>query len=191
MERKLAELERGRENVMVPRISLRRFSIMFGAVALVVCLAGLASLSFSRRIASAERADEAIAPVVGVWEVDVVGAPFGPHLFTFHSDHTFLSSNPDAGDTSTSDSDGEGVWDGWNTVKGMFKEYDASRGPTPPAGTFVGILTVTYTIKVKGDSFTGDYTATETSPTGVVEGSGTGTFIAYRLGTAPPGFPPA
>jgi hypothetical protein len=176
---------------MVPRISLRRFSIMFGAVALVVCLAGLASLSFSRRIASAERADEAIAPVVGVWEVDVVGAPFGPHLFTFHSDHTFLSSNPDAGDTNTSDSDGEGVWDGWNTVKGMFKEYDASRGPTPPAGTFVGILTVTYTIKVKGDSFTGDYTATETSPTGVVEGSGTGTFIAYRLGTAPPGFPPA
>jgi hypothetical protein len=78
----------------------------------------------------------------------------------------------------------------------MFKEYDASRAPippatTPPAGTFVGILTVTYTIKVKGDSFTGDYTATETSPTGVVEGSGTGTFIAYRLGTAPPGFPPA
>lgn len=177
---------------MAPRISLRRFSIMFGAVALVVCLAGLASLSFSRRIASAERADEAIAPVVGVWEVSVGNAPFGPHLFTFHSDHTFLSSNPDAGDTHTSDSDGEGVWEGWNTVRGIFKEYDASRGPTPPAGTFVGTLTVTYTIKVEGDTCSGNASATLTDTSGdVVPGFPMpATFTAYRLGTAPKGFPP-
>ena len=174
---------------MVPRISLRRFSIMFGAVALVVCLAGLASLSFSR-VASTQPVDEAIAPVVGVWEVSVGNAPFGPHLFTFHSDHTFLSSNPDAGDPHTSDSDGEGVWEGWNTVKGIFKEYDATR---PPAtGNFAGVLTVTYTIKVKGDSFTGKASATLTDPAGdVVPGFPMpATFTAYRLGTAPKGFPP-
>jgi hypothetical protein len=173
---------------MMPRISFRRFSIMFGAAALVVCVAGLASLSFSRRVANAE--PEANAPVVGVWEVFVGGAPFGPHLFTFHSDHTFLSANPDAGDTHTSDSDGEGVWEGWNTVKGIFKEYDASRGPTPSAGTFVGTLTVTYTIKVKGDTFTGDATATETDPSGNVVPPFPlpATFTAYRLGSAPMGF---
>ena len=115
---------------MMPRISLRRFSIMFGAAALVVCLAGLASLSFSRG-SQAPNVQTKPSPLwweFGKWAS--VGAPFGPHLFTFHSDHTFLSSNPDAGDTHTSDSDGEGVWEGWNTVKGIFKEYDASRGPT-------------------------------------------------------------
>ena len=82
---------------MVSGKSLRRFAIMFGAAALIACLAGLASLSFSHRVANAEN-DESNAPVVGVWEVNVGNAPFGPHLFTFHSDHTFLSSNPDAGD---------------------------------------------------------------------------------------------
>jgi hypothetical protein len=111
---------------MLPRISFRRFSTVFGAASLVVCVAGLASLSFSRRVVNAQT-DEFNAPVVGVWEVFVEGAPFGPHLFTFHCDHTVLSSNPDAGDPNTSDSDGEGVWRGWNTVQGMFKEYDASR----------------------------------------------------------------
>jgi hypothetical protein len=171
---------------MVPGKSLRRFSIIFGVAVLVACLAGLSSLTLSHRVANAEP-EGFNAPVVGVWEVSVGGAPFGPHLFTFHSDHTFLSSNPDAGDPNTSDSDGEGVWQGWNTVKGMFKEYDADRS----SHEFVGVLTVTYTIKVKGDSFTGNYTATETSPSGTVEGSGTGTFTAYRLGTAPTGFPPA
>jgi hypothetical protein len=168
---------------MMPGIPFRRFSIMFGVVALAVCVVGLASLSFSRRVVNAQT-DEFNAPVVGVWEVFVEGAPFGPHLFTFHSDHTFLSSNPDAGDPNTSDSDGEGVWQGWNTVQGTFKEYDADR----TTHEFTGTLTVTYTIKLKGNKFTGTYTATETNPAGDVEGSGTGTFTGYRLGTAPKGF---
>jgi hypothetical protein len=76
---------------MVPKISLRRFSFMFGAAVLIACLAGLASLSFSHRVANAEN-DESNAPVVGVWEVNVGNAPFGPHLFILHSDHTVLSS---------------------------------------------------------------------------------------------------
>jgi len=131
--------------------------------------------------------------IVGVWEVNVGGAPFGPHLFTFHSDGTFLSSNPDAGDPHTSDSDGEGTWqtdrhgDG-EIITGIFKEYDADR----TSHAFVGVLTVTYTIRLKDNTFTGDASATLTDPDGnVVPGFPMpATFTAYRLGFAPKGFPP-
>jgi hypothetical protein len=176
---------------MLPGISLRHFSIMIGAVALIACVFELGSLSSSRGVAGTASADEGFSPVVGVWEVSVGNAPFGPHLFTFHSDHTFLSSNPDAGDPHTSDSDGEGVWQdiGHNKVTGIFKEYDADR----TTNQFVGTLTVTYTIKIKGNTFTGNASATETDPSGdVVPGFPLpATFTAYRLGTAPKGFPPA
>ena len=76
------------------RISFHHFSKMFGVAALVVCLAGLASLWASHQAANAQ--DQSNNSVVGVWEVKVDGAPFKPHLFTFHSDGTFLSANPDA-----------------------------------------------------------------------------------------------
>jgi hypothetical protein len=92
-------------------------------------------------------------------------APFSPHLFTFHADHTFLSANPDAGDPNTSDSDGEGVWEGRDHVRGMFKEYNADR----TTHQFVSILTVTYTITISGDTFSGDATATVTDPDGGVQ----------------------
>jgi hypothetical protein len=114
---------------------------------------------------------------VGVWEVRIGGAPFSPHLFTFHSDHTFLSANPDAGDPNTSDSDGEGVWEGRDTVRGIFKEYNADR----TTHKFVSILTVTYTITVTGDTFSGDATATVTDPDGNLQFTGPATFTATRL----------
>jgi hypothetical protein len=78
---------------------------------------------------------------------------------------------------------------GWNTVKGILEEYDADR----TTHEFVGTLTVTYTIKIKGDTFTGNASATLTDPAGdVVTGFPMrATFTAYRLGTAPKGFPPA
>jgi hypothetical protein len=164
---------------MIPKISLSRVALGFGMV-VVAYVSGLANFSSSRGgVANAAPAFEDFSPVVGVWEVNVGGAPFGPHLFTFHSDHTFLSSNPDAGDPSTSDSDGEGIWQdlGRNKVKGKFKEYDADR----TSHQFVGILTVTYTITVIGDTFTGNATATETAPDGTVLGSGPATFTATRM----------
>jgi hypothetical protein len=163
---------------MIPKISMRRLTLMLGVVALVASVAGLAHVSSSRGVANASPIFEADAPVVGVWEVFVGGAPFGPHLFTFHSDHTFLSSNPDAGDPHTSDSDGEGVWKGRKTVTGIFKEYNADR----TSHLFVSILTVTYTITVKGDTFTGDALAVETDAnTGAVLFSGPATFTATRM----------
>src|SRR4051794_18441557 len=47
-----------------------------------------------------------LPPVVGTWLVKTPEAPFPYHMFTFHSDGTMLHSNPDAGDSSTSDSNG-------------------------------------------------------------------------------------
>jgi hypothetical protein len=89
-----------------------------------------------------------------------------------------LSSNPDAGDLHTSDSDGEGVWKGRKTVTGIFKEYNADR----TSHLFVSILTVTHTITVKGDTFTGDALAVETDAnTGAVLFSGPATFTATRM----------
>jgi hypothetical protein len=164
---------------MVRRISLSRLAFMIGAVILTVCAAGFVTALSSRSVANATGGFEDFNPVVGVWEVNVGGAPFGPHLFTFHSDHTFLSANPDAGDPNTSDSDGEGVWKsvGRNKVKGIFKEYNADRA----THQFVSILIVTYTIKVTGDTFTGNALATETDPNGKVLGSGPATFTATRM----------
>ena len=159
---------------MLSKSSFTRLMI-FGSVILAAVVFG----AISGRVANADSSHEheKKASVVGVWEVRVTGAPFSPHLFTFHSDHTFLSSNPDAGDPNTSDSDGEGVWKGGDTIKGIFKEYNADR----TTHKFVSILTVTYTITVTGDTFTGDATAILTDPEGNVLFTGPATFTATRL----------
>jgi hypothetical protein len=160
---------------MVNKASFARLA-MFGSLMLAV-MALAASGLFSGRTANANSSHEEESPVVGVWEVRVGGAPFSPHLFTFHSDHTFLSANPDAGDPNTSDSDGEGVWEGRDTVRGIFKEYNADR----TTHQFVSILTVTYTITVADDRFSGNATATVTDPDGEVLFTGPATFTATRL----------
>jgi hypothetical protein len=160
---------------MVGKASFARLAV-FGSVMLAAVAFGMNGL-FSGRVANADSSHEEEAPVVGVWEVRVGGAPFSPHLFTFHSDHTFLSANPDAGDPNTSDSDGEGVWEGRETIRGIFKEYNADR----TTHKFVSILTVTYTITVTGDMFSGDATATVTDPDGNLQFTGPATFTATRL----------
>ena len=160
---------------MVRKVSLSRLA-MYGSL-MLAAVAFAASGLFSVRIANADSSHEGEAPAVGVWEVRVEGAPFSPHLFTFHSDHTFLSANPDAGDPMTSDSDGEGVWQGRHHVRGIFKEYNANR----ITHKFVSILTVTYTITITDDTFSGDATATETDPDGNVLFTGSATFTATRL----------
>ena len=102
--------------------------------------------------------------IVGVWFVNAVGAPFQPHLFTFHSDHTMLSSNPDAGDPHTSDSDGMGPWaaSAPNTVFGAFEEINADR----TSHQYVSRLRVEYTINLDGDTFTGPAVANYYNPDG-------------------------
>jgi hypothetical protein len=161
---------------MVRKASFTRLA-MFGSV-MLAAVAFAAYGLFSGGIANAHSSHEEEAPVVGVWEVRIAGAPFSPHLFTFHSDHTFLSANPDAGDPNTSDSDGEGVWEGRDQVRGIFKEYNADR----TTHEFVSILTVTYTITVADDTFSGDATATVTDAnTGKVLFTGPAEFTATRL----------
>jgi hypothetical protein len=105
--------------------------------------------------------------IVGVWFVDAVGAPFEPHLFTFHADQTMLSSNPDAGDPQTSDSDGMGPWaaSGGNQIIGAFEEINADRD----THEFVSRLRVEYTITLDGSTFTGPASATYFNPDGTLQ----------------------
>jgi hypothetical protein len=72
----------------------------------------------------------------------------------------------------------KGVWKGRKTVTGIFKEYNADR----TSHKFVSILTVTYTITVKGDTFTGDALAVVTDAnTGAELFRGPATFTATRM----------
>jgi len=118
------------------------------------------------------RAQAADGPnsLVGVWFVNAVGAPFEPHLATFHSDGTMLIDNPEAGDPHTSDSAGMGPWqkqhDGnGNTFVGKFEEINADRD----THKFVSTLIVTFTITVNGDTFTGPAEATYYNPDGTFQ----------------------
>lgn len=62
---------------MIPKISMRRLTLMLGVVALVASVAGLAHVSSSRGVANASPIFEADAPVVGVWEVFVAALRSG------------------------------------------------------------------------------------------------------------------
>jgi hypothetical protein len=117
---------------------------------------------------------------VGVWFVNAVGAPFQPHLATFHTDGTMLIDNPEAGDPHTSDSVGMGPWQldqqGSGTVTGKFEEINADR----VTHAFVSTLIVTFTITVSGDTFTGPAQATYYNPDGTFQA---GPFPATLNGT--------
>lgn len=94
--------------------------------------------------------------IVGVWYVDAVGAPFQPHIATFHSDKTMAIHNPEAGDPHTSDSMGMGVWetlaaDKTQIVRGKFVELNADRN----TNKYVNKLIVTYKLTIHGNTFTG------------------------------------
>jgi hypothetical protein len=118
--------------------------------------------------------------VVGVWFVNAVGAPFQPHIATFHPDGTMLIDNPESGDSHTSDSAGMGPWqvEGGNghTVVGKFEEINADR----TTHAFVSTLIVTFTITVKGDTFTGPAEANYYNPDGTLQA---GPFPATLNGT--------
>ncbi len=91
-------------------------------------------------------------PIVGAWFVDDAGAPFQYHMYVFNADGTMQQANPDAGDATTSDSDGKGVWvaEG-NSIKGIWMEITADR----MTHKYVSRGELTFEIKVNGDNFAG------------------------------------
>jgi hypothetical protein len=96
------------------------------------------------------------SPIVGTWIVKAAEAPFPYHMFIFHADGTMQQSNPDAGDPSTSDSSGMGVWltEGKN-IKGKFVEVTADRA----THHFVSRGEISFEIQVQDDAFRGSASA--------------------------------
>lgn len=123
--------------------------------------AGIAAL------AASAPATAGITSIVGVWFVNAVGAPFQPHLFTFHADLTLITSNPDAGDPHTSDSDGMGPWvpQSPSVVVGAFEEINADR----TTHLYVSRLRVEFQITLNGHTFTGPATANYYNPDGTFQ----------------------
>ena len=170
--------ESGKQHVTIfkMRHMLRVVSLL--ALALIVIVGFVAFLSNYPGKARAQAKDR--NSPVGVWFVDAVGAPFQPHLATFHSDGTMLIDNPESGDSNTSDSAGMGPWQtdqkGSNIINGKFEEINADR----TTHAFVSTLIVTYTITVNGNTFTGPAQATYYNPDGTVQA---GPFPATLNGT--------
>ncbi|MGA2559736.1 MAG: hypothetical protein ABSF17_08660 [Terracidiphilus sp.] len=102
-------------------------------------------------------------PIVGTWFVEDAGAPFHQHMYVFNADGTMQQANPDAGDPSTSDSDGKGIWvaDG-NRIRGKWMEITADRA----THKFVSRGELPFEIQVTGDAFMGTLSARFYDPTG-------------------------
>lgn len=103
--------------------------------------------------------------IVGVWLIDAVGAPFQPHIATFHSDKTMEINNPEAGDPHTSASMGMGLWKALRSekqqiIEGKFIELNADRN----TNKYVNKLVVTYKITINANSFSGPAQATYYNP---------------------------
>jgi len=150
-----------------------------GLLALVILIIGGFVAFYSAQPKTA-RADDSSSPVIGVWFVNAVGAPFQPHMATFHHDGTMLIDNPEAGDPHTSDSAGMGPWQivngNINQVSGKFEEINADR----TTNAFVSTLIVTFTITISGNTFTGPANATYYNPDGTLQ---QGPFPATLNGT--------
>jgi hypothetical protein len=151
------------------------------ALALIVTIGFITLLSNHTGEVSARAVNATdSSSVVGVWFVNAVGAPFQPHIATFHPDGTMLIDNPESGDSHTSDSAGMGPWqikgNNSHTVVGKFEEINADR----TTHAFVSTLIVTFQITVKGNTFTGPAEATYYNPDGTVQA---GPFPATLNGT--------
>ena len=160
--------ESGKQRVTIFSPMLRVVSLL--ALVLIITVGFIALLSNHAGNASANAGGGNPNSVVGVWFVNAVGAPFQPHLATFHSDGTMLIDNPEAGDSHTSDSAGMGPWQidqngNGNVIDGKFEEINADR----TTNEFVSTLIVTYTITVNGNTFTGPAEATYYNPDGTVQ----------------------
>jgi hypothetical protein len=84
-------------------------------------------------------------------------------MYVFNADGTMQQANPDAGDATTSDSDGKGIWitEG-NKIKGKWMEITADR----TTHKFVSHGELPFEVEVHGDSFTGTLSARFYDPNG-------------------------
>ncbi len=168
-------MESGKQHVTIFKKRRMLLPMWILALALIVTTGLITLLSTHPGKVRADSSDP--NSPVGVWFVNAVGAPFQPHLATFHPDGTMMIDNPEAGDPHTSDSVGMGPWEiKQNTVTGEFEEINANR----TTNAFVSTLIVTYTITVTGNTFTGPAQATYYNPDGTVQA---GPFPATLNGT--------
>jgi hypothetical protein len=94
--------------------------------------------------------------IVGTWFVEDSGAPFHQHMYVFNADGTMQQANPDAGDPTTSDSDGKGIWIAEGThIRGKWMEITADR----ITHKFVSRGELPFEIQVTGDTFAGTLSA--------------------------------
>lgn len=122
-----------------------------------ISVLGIAALATGLVGCHAASESAAPTPIVGAWIVKMPEAPFPRHMFIFHSDGTVQQSNPDAGDANTSDSSALGAWqpDG-EEIKGKIVEITADR----TTHKFASRVDISFSIKVSGDEFSGNASAT-------------------------------
>ena len=150
---------------------MKKLAVLAVAVVTTVA-AGVGGIVFRGDMASADHP----ADIVGAWEVNAV-APYAPHLFTFNSDGTMLSTNPTNVQESaarphggTNDSVGMGTWKVVRDhddryIEGTFVELNALADNHQPTDK----LSVSFKVQVQDDSngFDGPASATvgsETNP---------------------------
>lgn len=107
--------------------------------------------------------------IVGAWRMQVLpvdgvpgsGAPYSPHLMTFHADNTVLMTNPtnvqEKAGNGTTDSVGMGAWRGFrHSIKFHVEQENANQ----PADTPAARLLLDFECTVKRSAFrcTGDAT---------------------------------
>jgi hypothetical protein len=119
-----------------------------GLIALALCLAACDGV---------RKAPGAPPNIVGAWVVKIPDAPFPMHMFVFHSDGTVQQSNPDAGDSKTSDSNLMGAWRaGGDHYTGKLVEVTADRA----THEFATRGEISFALKVNGNTFEGTASAT-------------------------------
>jgi hypothetical protein len=97
-----------------------------------------------------------VNPIVGTWLVEDPDAPFKQHMYVFNADGTMQQANPDAGDPTTSDSDGKGIWIAdRGRIRGKWMEITADR----ITHKFVSRGELPFEIQVTGDTFAGNLSA--------------------------------
>jgi hypothetical protein len=146
----------GKTNMLYTKSSW--FCICLSIIAMIVSITTLLFCYKNNFVTNQEK-------IVGVWLIDAVGAPFQPHIATFHSDKTMAIHNPEAGDPHTSDSMGMGLWKALESKKGQsiagkFVELNADRN----TNKYVNKLVVTYKIIINDNTFTGPAQATYYNP---------------------------
>ena len=91
-------------------------------------------------------------PIIGAWFVKDAAAPFPYHMYVFNADGTMQQANPDAGDKTSSDSDGKDIWVAHGkTIRGKWVEVTADR----VTRQFIGRGELSFEIVANGNRFSG------------------------------------